>query len=118
MTTTKNHPELLEKLAEGISNLTSSEEWQRHLDVQSRFHRYSYANALLIAAQFPEATQVAGYATWRRLHRVVRRGEQAIWILAPIRRRSAESPDGEPVERVHGFRAVAVFDPLSRVSSI
>jgi antirestriction protein ArdC len=85
-------------------------EWRRYLEFQSRFHRYSYANALLIAAQFPAATQVAGYATWRRLHRVVKRGERAIWILAPIRRRSAADAEGETVEPVRGFRAVAVFD--------
>jgi len=32
-----NHPELVAQLTEGISTLTSSEEWQRHLDFQSRF---------------------------------------------------------------------------------
>ena len=49
MTAKNNHPELIEKLAEGIRNLTTSEEWQRHLDFQSKFHRYSFNNVLLIA---------------------------------------------------------------------
>jgi len=35
-----NHPELVAQLTAGISTLTSSEEWQRHLDFQSRFHHY------------------------------------------------------------------------------
>jgi hypothetical protein len=38
ITVTNNQPELIEKLAEGISNLTSSEDWQHYLDFQSRFH--------------------------------------------------------------------------------
>ena len=59
MTAKNNHPELIEKLAEVISNLTTSEEWQRHLDFQSKFHRYSFNNVLLIAAQCHEASQVA-----------------------------------------------------------
>ncbi|MHB8247121.1 MAG: hypothetical protein ACYDGN_17605 [Acidimicrobiales bacterium] len=61
MTAKNNHPELIEKLAEGIANLTSSEEWQRYLTFQSLFHRYSFNNVLLIAAQCHEATQVAGF---------------------------------------------------------
>ena len=66
MTAKNNHPELIEKLAEGISNLTTSAEWQRYLDCQSRFHRYSFGNVLLIAAQCHEATQVAGFNAWRK----------------------------------------------------
>ena len=33
MTAKNNHPELIAKLAEGIENLTSSEEWQHYLDL-------------------------------------------------------------------------------------
>jgi hypothetical protein len=52
---TKDRPELVEKLTEGIRNLTSDEEWLRYLDFQSRFHSYSFGNTLLIAAQMPYA---------------------------------------------------------------
>jgi len=110
MTTTKNHPELLEKLAEGISNLTSSEEWQRHLDVQSRFHRYSFGNVLLIAAQCHEATRVAGFNAWRKMNRSVRKGEKAIWILAPMVYKKADAEDGEDDRAIRGFKFVPVFD--------
>ena len=110
MTATHRHPELLEKLAEGIGNLTSSEQWQRHLDVQSRFRRYSFGNVLLIAAQRPEATQVAGFNAWRKLNRSVRKGEKAIWILAPMvyRTRDTQADDDERV--IRGFKFVPVFD--------
>ncbi len=61
MSTSSSRPELLAQLTEGVERLTTSSEWQRYLDFQSRFHRYSFGNVLLIAAQCHEATQVAGF---------------------------------------------------------
>jgi hypothetical protein len=105
--------ELLEQLTTGISDLTDSEQWRRHLDVQGRFHRYSFGNVVLIAAQCPDASKVAGFRAWKKLGRSVRKGEKAIWILAPMVARAAEGSDGESGEHrgtVRGFRYVAVFD--------
>ncbi|MCL4433287.1 MAG: ArdC-like ssDNA-binding domain-containing protein [Actinobacteria bacterium] len=111
MTAKKGHPELIEKLAEGISNLTSSEEWQRYLDYQSKFHHYSYGNVHLIAAQRHEATQVAGFNAWRKLNRFVRKGEKAIWILAPmIYGNTVDSQDDDDPVAIRGFKWVPVFD--------
>ena len=114
MTAKNNHPELIEKLAEGISNLTSSDEWQHYLTLQSRFHRYSFNNVLLIAAQCHEASQVAGFNAWRKMNRFVRKGEKAIWILAPMVYKNAEAEDGEKTESsertIRGFKWVPVFD--------
>jgi len=110
MTAKNDHPELIEKLTEGISNLTSSEAWQRHLDFQSRFHRYSFGNVLLIAAQCHEATQVAGFNAWRKMNRFVRKGEKALWILAPMVYKNADAEDGENEKVIRGFKFVPVFD--------
>ena len=110
MTAKNNHPELIAQLTEGISNLTSSEEWQRYLDFQSRFHRYSFGNVLLIAAQCHEATRVAGFNAWRKLNRFVRKGEKAIWILAPMVYKNADAEDGEDDRVIRGFKFVPVFD--------
>jgi hypothetical protein len=52
---------------------------------------------------------VAGFHTWRRLGRFVRRGEQAIWILAPLTRRVADEDSDKRMRTVVGFRPVAVF---------
>ena len=101
---------VLETLTAGIEALTTSEAWQAHLVVQGRFHRYSFSNALLICAQDPEATRVAGFATWKRLERSVRKGERAIWILAPMTGRRARAGDGEEHRPIVGFRPVPVFD--------
>ena len=77
--TANNKPELVQKLTDGIARLTSSEEWQHFLDYQSRFHNYSFGNVLLIMAQCPHASRVAGFRAWQRMNRFVRKGEKAIF---------------------------------------
>lgn len=115
MANTPNRDEIVESLKAGVAELADSCAWRRWLDVQGRFHHYSFGNALLIRRQRPRATRVAGFQTWRRLGRTVRRGEKAIWILAPMRRRVVDSAttgdDEQPPTRVlRGFKAVPVFD--------
>ena len=82
-----------ERIEAAVRELTSSEGWRRWIDVRSRFHRYSLGNQLLIAHQRPDATQVAGYRVWQSLGRQVRRGEQAIRILAWTVSRPAPVPE-------------------------
>jgi hypothetical protein len=77
------HTQLLEQVAK----LTSSQQWRAMLTVAARFHSYSPNNVLLIAAQQPDATRVAGYRAWAQLGRQVRKGESGIAILAPVLRR-------------------------------
>ena len=55
----------IDELVAGVDDAQASAEFQEWLDVQSRFHDYSYRNTLLIKQQCPEATRVAGYRTWR-----------------------------------------------------
>jgi len=77
--------EWVDDLADLTDDAAASEQFQEWLDVQSRFHDYSYRNTLLIKAQCPEATKVAGYHTWQsEFDRHVTEGESAIWIWAPI----------------------------------
>ncbi|MHB0958760.1 MAG: ArdC family protein [Pirellulaceae bacterium] len=90
----------------------------RYLDLLARFHRYSFSNVILIASQRPEATQVAGFHTWRKLGRWVKKGEQGIAIFAPMvgRKRhddtdNASSDDqNDKARSLFGFRVVHVFD--------
>lgn len=60
-------------IAEQVEELRSSEAWTRFLTFAQAFHRYSINNLLLILAQKPEATHVAGYRTWQKLGRQVRK---------------------------------------------
>jgi hypothetical protein len=112
MTTKSARPDLLDRLAEGIASLTTSDAWRDHLAFQSRFHRYSYGNVLLIASQDRRATHVAGFTAWRRLNRVVRKGEKAIWILAPMVATHSDAEEGgtESGRVIRGFKYVPVFD--------
>jgi antirestriction protein ArdC len=56
----------------------------------------------------PEATNVAGYRTWQKLGRQVRKGEKGIQIMAPIPKKVEEN--GEEKQIIVGFRTVTVFD--------
>jgi antirestriction protein ArdC len=112
---TSKTEQLLQQLADGVDTLTSSHEWLRYLDVQRRFHRYSFGNCILIALQRPDATQVAGFHRWLELGRNVRKGEKGIAILAPIvtRTKVEDETTGETNTILHAprrFRCVHVFD--------
>ncbi len=76
-------------LEEGIGGILDSESFSAYLRAMSRFHRYSPQNVALILAQRPDATRVAGYESWRKLGRQVKRGERGIVILVPLRNRIA-----------------------------
>lgn len=115
--------ELLQRLEAGVQTLTNSESWAHFLQVQARFHSYSFSNVLAILLQRPDATRVAGFNTWKALGRYVKRGEHGIAILAPITQRvavaaepTAEADDDDAgttstkVRRANRFRVVHVFD--------
>jgi len=74
----------IELIEQALTHLQAEGAWEQALKVQARFHDYSFRNAALIAYQCPHATRVAGYRTWQRLGRQVRRGERGIRIVAPI----------------------------------
>jgi hypothetical protein len=108
--------QLHDQLETAVADLVSSDDWRRMLEVASRFHDYSPNNVLLILTQRPEATRVAGYRTWQRVGRQVRRGARGIAILAPIvtRRRPVDDSDDadhpELARILRGFRIAHVFD--------
>jgi hypothetical protein len=110
----------MQMIEDGIANLNSalragrSDTLQRFLATLARFHNYSFGNALLIALQRPDATHVAGFHTWRKLGRFVKKGESGIGILAPmVSRKKADDgrssidQDGSPI---FGFKVAYVFD--------
>lgn len=99
---------LWESLAQG-----ESEVLHNYLAAMGKFHRYSASNILLIMIQRPDATHVAGYHTWRKLHRQVTRGAKGIMIFAPLVRRTVDANEcgiESERERLVGYRAAVVFD--------
>lgn len=109
-----NKVDVLQQLRDGITQLTNSATWLRYLDVQRRFHNYSWGNCLLISMQRPDATRVAGYHQWQKLGRQVNVGERAIKILAPVVYKKpveeASATDPEEIRVLRAFRPVSVFD--------
>src|SRR4051812_31489261 len=77
--------EALARLEEAVSQIHDSDTFRAYLDIQSRFHHYSWGNVLLILAQRPESTRVAGFQAWKSMGRYVRRGERGIKIIVPMR---------------------------------
>ena len=122
--------EITQQLEDGIKDMFTSEKYMGYLNTMSKFHGYSLNNTLLIAAQNPQASLVAGFKSWEKnFDRHVKRGEKAIKILAPApytRKVLHEkvNPDtgeiildknGNPVKeeteiKLTSFRVVSVFD--------
>lgn len=108
-------PYLKGMIDQGVSSLLAelqqgkSDHLLAYLAFSARFHRYSLYNQLLIYAQCPRATRVAGYKTWQKLGYQVARGQKGIRILAP---RPYVHHDDETDEDQAGiyFVNVAVFD--------
>ncbi len=113
----KNIEELTQRLEAGVKAVYTSEGYKNYLSFISKFHRYSAMNSMLIFAQFPEATMVAGFNDWRNKHkRFVRKGEAGIRIFAPIPRKFEQTiklENGEEETReikYTDYKAVSVFD--------
>ena len=102
----------VEQLAKAVDDVRASELFREYLNTQSRFHRYSWHNAMLIMSQKPNAERVAGFKTWQTMKRHVRKGERGIMIFAPRPFKRTETDDhGNNVERQGvTFRPVYVFD--------
>lgn len=106
--------DLTDLLQRGLKNIQSEKDFRRYLKLMARFSSYSPRNTLLIFAQKPDATLVAGFKTWKAVFgRHVKRGEKGIRICAPCTYTKKEvNPVTHAVEtkEIHSFRSVSVFD--------
>lgn len=105
--------ELHEKITAAVAELHTAGGWTAYLDYMRSFHRYSVRNVMLIAAQRPNATAVAGFEAWKEKGRQVRKGEKAIRILGYATRKVTETDPttGEDTEKkVPYFPILSVFD--------
>jgi antirestriction protein ArdC len=98
-----------------------------YLKTMSLFSKYSLNNLFLIARQRPDARRVAGYQTWRKLGRYVRKGEKGIAIIAPVVRRTSEedSKQTEDQRVIAGFKIAHIFseeqtdgEPLAELGTV
>jgi hypothetical protein len=125
-----------ERVKQAAEQLLTSDGWQRWVRARSMFRRYSANNTMLLALEFAlrgiDPEPVAGFRTWLKLGRCVRKGERGIRIAARVTPRKTE-PGVERPERDRGepeqdkqpvrFTTVAVFsvsqtDPLPSVEQL
>jgi antirestriction protein ArdC len=104
----KQIDDALEKLGKQLEQ-GASEQMLAYLSAMGRFHNYIWGNIILISLARPDASKAAGYQTWRKLGRRVKKGEHGIAIMAPIVRRKQKDED-ETAEEVFAFKTGYVFD--------
>ena len=85
--------------------MADGESFRQYLDVQGRFDRYSVANAVLVSAQMPEATQLKDYNAWKQSRVYVNKDAQKIVILEPSKEYTRD--DGT---KAVGYNAKVVYD--------
>ena len=85
--------------------MISGDRFHQYLDVQGRFDRYSVANAILVSAQMPEATQLKEYGKWKASRVYVNKDAQKVIILEPSKEYTRE--DGS---KAVGYNAKEVYD--------
>ena len=86
--------------------------FKEYLDAVSKFWHYSYHNQVLIFLQNKDASRVAGFVTWNKLGRFVKKGSKAIKILAPFTKKVLKK-DENSEEKEYSFTyfvPVSVFD--------
>lgn len=103
MTKEEKTKQAFEMIEQGVKDVYSSDNFKKYLSCCSKFHSYSLNNTLLILAQKPDATLVAGYNAWQRnFNRHVDKGEKGLIILAPVTNKITQlmdkaDEDGNPV---------------------
>lgn len=107
-----DNKEATERLEQAFHNWISSDDFRKLERLMRVFHHYSFHNLILILFQKPDATRVAGFNAWKKLNRVVKKGEKGIMIFAPCTYRYKTNDDGEEktVLGIKGFKPVYVFD--------
>ena len=84
--------------------MADGESFRQYLDVQGRFDRYSVANAVLVSAQMPDATQLKDYNAWKQSRVYVNKDAQKIVILEPSKEYTRD--DGT---KAVGYNAKVVY---------
>lgn len=111
----------IKELEQKIKEFKTSKEFFEFVKTMSKFHNYSFYNQVMIFLQKPDATKVAGFVTWKKLVRYVKRGESGIAIWVPIiyacknqdkddDELEEDENEEENKEQLVGFKTGYVFD--------
>lgn len=108
----------LQKLEDGVVDMFTSDRYKEYLRFFSKMHNYSFNNTILILSQYPQASRVASFQTWKSLHISVKKGEKAIKVLVPIPYHkeivnvNADNPEDKEIVKIDKlyFKLGNVFD--------
>lgn len=124
----KEIDDAMQLVEQGVRNILTSDKYISVLKNMSKFHRYSFNNMILILSQYPSATHVASYPSWKKnFNRFVTSGSTGIKILVPVEYKIYEKKkdpvtneilvdeNGEPIKEYTGRKGRAykignVFD--------
>ena len=110
---TKNCISMVNDMLEKVKTMDETE-YQKFLDGINLFHDYSWLNRVILYCH--GATNVKGFRQWNAINRSVKRGEKAIWIIAPKLKKVKKEVEVQGKKEVtekstlYGFMAVPVFD--------
>lgn len=113
MTTNETLAQAHEILVKSIENLIASNEWESHLRTQAQFHNYSFGNICWLSVQSIERglqpRMFAGFNTWKKMGRFVKKGEKSFKVLAPVMVRDRKD-EAEKRFILAGFKVVSTFE--------
>jgi len=101
-------------LEDAFYNWIGSDGFKKLQKARHLLHKYSFWNTVLLLFQRPDVTYCAGYKTWEKLGRHVKKGEKGLKVLAPItvkkEKENVKTGDIEEKTVLVGFRWVSTFD--------
>jgi antirestriction protein ArdC len=108
------------ELTIAVEAISTSDEWRAFLDFSRQLPSYSGRNRMWLFQQAyerewvddegsPILGAVAGYRTWLKLGRQVRKGEHGLKVLAPAKYKVRDEETGEESWRLRGFTVDTVF---------
>lgn len=103
--------DLLNQLEKALESIKNEDSFKKYLKTMSLFPSYTMKNTLLIFSQFPTATYIAGFQTWKNVFgRTVKKGEKGIRILAPKIVQEDKNNEQEKKKVIVGYKTIYVFD--------
>ena len=87
--------EIFNKIVDGFNNIINTGEYAKFLKFSKNFTNYSFNNIVLIFSQMEEATQVAGFKTWQKMGRKLKKGAKGIQIIYPVKRKYTTKIEGQ-----------------------
>lgn len=104
---TQKNMEAVREMTERLAAMTLEEvaDFYKQAEV---FRRYSFSNTIIL--MMSGASNVMGFRQWKEKGRSVKKGEKAIWLLAPRFKKTDEDRENDSPGSLIGFISVPVFD--------